>query len=389
MRTLIFSTLLATGLVIASSPSSLAASPATPSAGVHVDPGLDLGLGLNLDALHLSTFTDTLPGDQASDFHALAGDLVRRVYVVRNDGLLPLTRVTVHDPDVSPSSITCSRHGDPDDARDPDDPELGPLHWTACSATFTALAGTHETTVTATATSPVAGRTLSAQDDAAYTAISPGLSASVTFKNGVAPGGSVPAGATIGATLRIVDSGSAEIAGLHATPPASWSGFTCPAGSPADSLGPGESVVCNGSLSTAPGRHDGSVIVSGRWHWDRPITSQGPQFARWYPIQVTADAGYVGFVPSTPPPSPPPAALAPPPRSAALARVPAATPPSPSASPPPSPKPSNSPTPAPRHALPPATAQFVASRGLSLPLKVLAIVVIPGVAAARRIVSRR
>jgi hypothetical protein len=36
-----------------------------------------------------------------------------------------------------------------------------------------------------------------------------------------------------------------------------------------------------------------------------------------------------------------------------------------------------------------ATVQFVPSRGLSLPLKVLAIVIIPGVAAARRIAGRK
>lgn len=51
--------------------------------------------------------------------------------------------------------------------------------------------------------------------------------------------------------------------------------------------------------------------------------------------------------------------------------------------------PARSAGPEPSHAPPQAAARFAASRGLSFPLKVLAVVVIPGVAAARRLAFRR
>lgn len=381
-----FGALLATGFVLAVGPSALAASAAS-------NQPADVRVGLDLDVLRLSTFTDTLPGTAATAFHALAGDTVRRVYVVRNDGLLPLTGVSVHDPDVSSSAIRCTHDGDDDSgsARDGDESDgvngadLGPLSWLTCVATFKAAVGEHDGRITASAASPVFGRTLSAAADTGYTAVAPGLSASLAFANGVPPGGALPADATVGARVQIVNSGSAEVTGLYLVLPPSVSGLACSAGSSVGALAPGESAVCSGSLATAAGRHDDSLAVDGTWLWDRAITSQGPQPTRWYPIQTIAYAAYDGIKPPSPPPSPAPP---PSPRAAAAPRLPAASPsPSPPASPPP--RPPRTPGPSPVEALAPASVQFVPSRGLSLPLKVLAIVVIPGVAAARRIASRK
>jgi hypothetical protein len=373
MRISVFGALLAAGFLAALSPSAFAVS-----GSVQPTQQSDTRVGLDLDSLHLSTFTDTLPGTAATEFHALAGGTVRRVYVVRNDGLLPLTDVSVHDPDVSSSAIRCTGDGD-DDA---DDSDLGPLSRLSCSVTFEASVGEHDSRVTATALSPVFGSTLYAEAATGYTAIAPGLSASVALANGVPPGGSVRAGATIGATARIVNTGSAELTGLRLAPPPSVSGLSCPEGSEVGSLDPGESAVCSGALTTAVGRHDDALVVAGSWRWDRAITSDGPQPSRSYPIQATADAAYDGV---SPPPSPSPS---PRPRSVAAPITPAASPPPASPTPPtPSPPPRSAPKPI--QELPPATVQFVASRGLSLPLKVLAIVIIPAVAAARRIASRK
>ncbi|HZU58849.1 MAG TPA: hypothetical protein VFA06_23415 [Actinocrinis sp.] len=372
-----FGALLATGFVLTMGPSAFAASPGQHQAA-------DTALGLDLEALHLSTFTDTLPGTEATAFHALAGDTVRRVYVVRNDGLLPLTRVSVHDPDVSSAAIRCTHDGD-DDSDDGDGADLGPLSELTCFATFNAAVGEHDGRVAASALSPLLNRTVSASADAGYTAIAPGLSASLAFANGVPPGGGLPADTTVSATVRIVNSGSAEVTGLRLVPPPSLSGLACSAGPSVGSLAPGASAVCSGSLTTTVGRHDDSLIVAGTWLWDRAITSQGPQSTRSYPIQASAEAAYNGIKAPGPPasPAPPPS-----PRAAAAPRLPAASPsPSPPASP--SPSPPHSPVPTPVQPLVPANVQFVPSRGLSLPLKVLAIVVIPGVAAARRIASRK
>ncbi|HZP50387.1 hypothetical protein [Actinocrinis sp.] len=372
-----FGALLATGFVLITGPSAFAASPGQYQVA-------DARLGLDLDALRLSTFTDTLPGTEATAFHALAGDTVRRVYVVRNDGLLPLTGVSVHDPDVSSAAIRCTHDGD-DDSDDSDGADLGPLSRLTCFATFKAAVGEHDGRVTASAVSPVFNRTPFAAADTGYTAIAPGLSASLAFANGVPPGGGLPADTAVGATVRIVNSGSAEVTGLRLVPPPSLSGLACSAGLSVGSLDPGASAVCSGSLRTTAGRHDDSLVVAGTWLWDRAITSQGQQPTRRYPIQATTDAAYNGIRAPSPPasPAPPPS-----PRVAAAPRLPAASPPpSPPASPTPSPP--RSPVPTPVQPLAPATVQFVPSRGLSLPLKVLAIVVIPGVAAARRFASRK
>ncbi len=375
MRLSLLGALLAAGIVLSVSPSAVAASGSNPPASGRV--GLDLG------SLHVSTFTDTLPGEAATAFHALAGDVVRRAYVVRNDGLLPLIDVAVHDPDVSSSAIPCTPDGDDDD-----DADLGPLSWMNCSATFRASAGEHVSSVTATAVSAVFGRTLFAAAAAGYTAVAPGLSATLDFENGVPQGGNLPAATTVGARVRILNTGSTELTGLRVSPPPSLSGLSCPDGSTISSLDPGESAICSGSLTTAAGRHDDTLVVAGTWRWDRAITEQGPQSTRLFPIQATADATYHGIAPPSPRPTPTP----PPPRQhSVVAVVPPAVPPSSSAPTSASPTPSapRSPTPTPVRPLLPAAVQFVPSRGLSLPLKVLAIVVIPGVAAGRRIASRK
>lgn len=376
MRISRFGALLATGFVLAVGPSAFAASAAS-------NQPTDVRVDLDLGALRLSTFTDTLPGTAATAFHALAGDTVRRVYVVHNDGLLPLTGVSVIDPDVPSSAIRCTHDGDDDwdgagdgdGAGEATGADLGPLSWLTCFASFKAAVGEHDVRVSASAVSPVFGQTLSTAADTGYTAIAPGLSASLAFANGVPSGGALPADTTVGASVRIVNSGSADVTGLRLVPPPSLSGLACSAGSSAGALGPGESAVCSGSLATAAGRHDESLAVDGTWLWDRAITSQGPQPTSWCPIQATTYAAYDGIKPPSP-------------RAAAAPRLPAA---SPSPSPPASrtPSPPHSPAPTPVEPLAPANLQFVPSRGLSLPLKVLAIVVIPGVAAARRIASRK
>lgn len=374
MRLSLFGALLAAGIVIAASPTASAAAGSNTSTGVRAD--LDLG------ALHLSTFTDTLPGEEAAAFHARAGDVVRRVYVLRNDGLLPLTDVSVHDPDASASAIRCTPDGDEDD-----DADMAPLSWMSCSATFQAVPGEHVGSATASAVSAIFKHTLSAAADAGYAAITPGLSATLTFENGVPRGGNLPADAVVGARVRILNPGSAELAALRVVPPSSLSGLSCRAGSTIGSLDPGESTVCSGSLRTAAGRHEDALVVAGTWRWDHAITAQGPQPTRWYPIQAGTSAAYNGVARPSPPPTPTP--LPPRPRSAGASAPVIPPSPSTSASPSPIPSPPPSPAPAPVRPLPPAAVQFVPARGLSPPLKVLAIVIIPAVAAARRIASRK
>lgn len=370
MRLSLLGALLAAGIVVAVSPSAMAASSSNPPAGVRAE--LDLG------SLHLSTFTDTLPGEAATAFHALTGDVVRRIYVVRNDGLVPLIDVAVHDPDVSASAIRCTPEGDDDD-----DADLAPLSWTSCSATFRASVGEHVSSVTATAVSAIFRRTLSAAADAGYAAVAPGLSATLEFENGLPRGGNLPADTTVSTRIRVANTGSTALTGLRLSAPPSLSGLSCvAAGSTIGSLDPGESAVCSGSLTPSIGRHDDTVLVAGTWRWDCAITAEGPQPTRSYPIQAIADAAYNGI----PRPSPPPQR----PRSAAAPVPPVVPPPpSPPTSAPVTPNPPLSPPPTPVRPLAPAAVQFVPSRGLSLPLKVLAIVIIPGVAAARRIASRK
>lgn len=375
MRAALFGALLLAGLLAADGPFSRAAIAATRPVDA---PG----------SLRLSTFTDTLPGTAATAFHALAGDTVRRIYILHNDGLLPLTDVSVHDPDVSSAVFRCGL-GDGDEGDDGADGEaddgadLGPFGWTACSATFTARVGEHESTVSATGSSLIARRFVSAEDTAGYTAIAPGLTVSVTFGDGSRPGGSLPAGAAVVAAVRVTNSGSTPLAGLRPVPPLPFSGFGCPAGSAVPALAPGGSAVCTGTLRVAPGRHDSGLSVAGTWLWDRAITGCGPRPPRSFPIKASADASYIGVTPPTSPPPPPPA---PPPAPHARPAA-VAVPVRPPSTPPPSP-PRSTPPPT-GHALPRATIRFVAARGLSFPLKVLAIVVIPGVAAVRRFASRR
>lgn len=364
--------------------------------------------------LRLFTFTDTLPGTAATAFHALAGEQVRRVYLVDNDGLLPLTDVSVHDPDVSPSAFRCLQDdGDSAGAQRSGlalrsaGADLGPLGWTACSVLFTARVGEHLSTVTATATSPVAGRVLAAQDDAGYTAVAAGLSVHVTFQGGVNAGGSLPAGAEVGASVELVNAGSVRLVDLHPASPSPLSGLACSADGQSgggqsggahvadatvlnptvsnptvSALDPGGSATCTGSLRTEPGRNAANLSIAGMWLWDRAITSQGPQSPRSFPLLVVADASYTGIAPPGAPPSPAPVQPPAQPKPNA-ARTPPRVPTSPK------PHPPRSAAPAPSHAPPQAAARFVASRGLSFPLKVLAIVVIPGVAAARRLASHR
>lgn len=378
LRLSLLGALLAAGIVAAVSPSALAAAAGS-------NPPTDVRVDLDLGALHLSTLTDTLPGEAATAFHARAGDVVRRVYVVRNDGLLPLTDVSVHDPDVSASAIRCAPDGDGDD-----DADMGPLSWMSCSATFAASAGEHESRITATAVSAIFKRTLSASAAAGYTAIAPALSATVTFDNGVPQGGNLPADASVGVKVRIANPGSAELTGLRVTPPPPLSSLVCPAGSTIGSLDPGESAICSGSLAITAGRHEDALVVAGMWRWDRAITAQGPQPPRSYPIQATANVAYNGITRPSPSPTPTPPPPPPPAHSAAALGPPVISPsPSPPTSASPTQRPPRSPAPTPVRPLLPATVQFVPSRGLSLPEKVLVIVLVPGVAAARRIVSRK
>src|ERR1700719_4309934 len=100
--TLRLSVLLLVGLACALAPA--AAAEGTAQTGYHA-------LDLDLEALHVSAFTDTLPDETAADFQARAGDPVRRVYLVRNDGLLPLVDVSVHDPDAAGAALSCGPDG--------------------------------------------------------------------------------------------------------------------------------------------------------------------------------------------------------------------------------------------------------------------------------------
>jgi hypothetical protein len=365
------SILLLLGLACALAPA--AAAEGTAQSG-YVDPDLDL------DALHVSTFTDTLPGQVAADFQARTGDPVRRFYVLRNDGLLPLVDVSVHDPDAAGATLSCGPDGTPGISA------LAPLSWASCSTGFAAVTGEHQTTVTAAATSPTFNRSLSATAVAGYTALEPGLQVSVSFEGG---DNSLPANADVPATVTIADTGSVDLHNLAAVGPQPLSGLDCGFGGavPAD-LDEGESALCTATLTTTPGTHSGSLTIAGTWTWARPITAQGPQYRRVLTIQAIADTSYTGvLLPTTPPPQP--RVAPPPPPSPALIRTgPAAIPPAPFPTPTPPSSPSRSPAPSPTrtpsHAVLVGNPQYPVSHGLSLPLKVLAIIVVPAIAVGRR-----
>jgi hypothetical protein len=146
-------------------------------------------------------------------------------------------------------------------------------------------------------------------------------------------------------------------------------------------LDPGESVRCSATLATSPGTHSGSLTVAAWWFWASPITVQGPQFPRWLTIRAVADTSYTAALPVPKPVFKPRSALPPPPSPSAV--IPAAVPPPPS----PKPSPPRSPSPTPTHAVLFGNPQYPVSRGLPLPLKVLAIVVVPAIAVGRRAAS--
>jgi len=347
-------------------------------------PSLDLDLDLDLDALHLSTFTDRLPGQEAANFQARAGDPVRRFYLLRNDGVLPLADVSVQDPDAAGATLHCGPSGTPTLS------VLAPLSWASCSATFTAVTGKHRTTVTATATSPTFKRSLSGWTVAGYAAVEPGLQVGVSFGNG----GNLPAGTNVPATVTITDTGTVKLHDLTPETLQLLSSLTCaPQGSddaddsddPDDSLvaelDPGESARCTATLATTPGTHSGSLTIAARWTWERPITVQGPQWRRVLTIRSVADTSYAAAPPLSNPVLQPRAAAPPPPSPSPVRTSPAAVVPRPS----PSPTPTPSPTPS--HAVLFGNPQYPVSHGLSLPLKVLAIIVVPAIAVGRRAAS--
>jgi hypothetical protein len=360
------------GLACALAPA--AAAEGTAQTGYH-----SLDLDLDLEALHVSTFTDTLPDQAAADFQARAGDPVRRVYLVRNDGLLPLVDVSVHDPDAAGAALSCGPDGAPDISA------LAPLSWASCSTSFTAETGGHSTTVTASATSPTFGRSLSATTVAGYTAVEPGLQVTVSFGSGV----DLPANTDVPATVTITDTGSVTLHDLTPVSPQPLSGLSCgPGGSVLPDLGPGESALCTATLATTPGVHSGSLTLAGTWTWAQPITAAGLQCRRVLAIQAVADASYTGVLPPAPPPAqvraaPPPPPRQTPPQQTRAAAVPPTPTPTPTASPPHSP--SASPTPS-RGVLV-GNPQYPVSHGLSVPLKVLAIVIVPAIAVGRRAVG--
>ncbi|MGH6657222.1 MAG: hypothetical protein ACRDVE_18720, partial [Actinocrinis sp.] len=315
------------------------------------------------------------------------------VYIVRNDGLLPLTHIALLDPDVPGSSMHCD-----DDERPGNLDDLGPLSWESCTVTFTARPGTHQESVTATATAPLLQRTLSTSAPSGYTAVRPDLSASLTLGNGLTAGGDLRIGKPAGARITVTDSGDVRLEHITPTAAPPLAAVSCAdsGGGPAvAALEPGRSAACDARFTPAPGPRSTAVTVTGTWYWSKPITTQGPQSPRRVTVQATAGASYVGVLPpSPPPPKPSPSPSPTPPAPAPVKRTP---PPAPAIVPPPAPpsptparpSPPPSPAPSPTHAVLQAAQQFQPTRGLSIPLKVLAIVIIPAVAAARRVISRR
>ncbi|HEV2344591.1 MAG TPA: hypothetical protein VGS97_10900 [Actinocrinis sp.] len=346
-------------------------------------PGLDLDLG----ALQLSTTTDTLPADEAASYETIAGDPVQRVYAVRNRGLLALRDVSVSDPDANGAAMRCGPHGTPTLAT------LPPLSSSSCTVAFAAMQGKHHSTVTATGTVTLLDVMLSDADRVDYTAVVPALSASLSLGSGQSSP-ALPVGSPVPATVTVLNAGSVPLSEVSAQDPPPLSDFSCgDGGAIVERLDAGESVACNATLTPAPGVHVSRVTITGNWVWDRPLTAQGPQPSRVLRVQTVAEASYTGVpVPSTPPaPTPVVTPSIPPPTSAAARSTPAAVLP-PAPSPRLSPSPAPTPTPTPTKALLQPVSAFQRSRGISLPLKVLVIVIIPAVAAAtgaRRIASRR
>lgn len=394
--TLSVGALLALGIGIAAvpTPASATAPPVRPGELVNKNPDFDP------DALRLSTTTDTLPAGAATQYQARVGDPVQRVYVVHNNGLLPLENVTVSDPGADGAAIRCGPGGTPTIAT------LLPLSWISCEATFTAMPGQHDTTATASGTLFLLGVTLSDQAAAGYTAVAPALSATLSL-NGGKPATNLPAGSPVAAVVTVLNSGSATLTNvgpLAPQPPLSILGCNG-AGSMIGSLGAGQSAFCTGALIPAPGANVADVTITGTWQWNQPITAQGPQSPRTIKLQTVAAAPYTGIPvtsPTPPPPPPTPGAPAstPTPPPPTPTPTPSATPTNPAAVfpplfPPPTPSPTlhtPTPFPAPLGAAVQAVSQFKASRGLSLPLRVLVIIIIPVVAAAagaRRMASRR
>jgi hypothetical protein len=332
---------------------------------------------LNPDALHVMTYTDAMPNASATNFQARAGDPVRRVYVVRNDGLLPLDDVTVHDPQTGHGPLRCGDGGT-------DGTGLDPLSWASCSVTFPAAAGEHDGAVTVTATSPGHSPGLTAQAEAGYTAILPSLHVGVSFGSRSTH---LHTGATASAAVTVANTGSVTLYGLSAVAASPLSGLSCGTqGTKIGRLDPGDSTTCTATVDVSTGSHSGSVTASGYWWWKLPLTADGPQWSGWQRISATGTGGYTALEP--PPPAAPrdaPAVVPPPVRPA----PPPSPSPSPTPTPTPTPPPTHSPPPTPIHAVIAGTPHYPVSRGLSVPLKVLAIVVVPAIAVGRRAAAGR
>ncbi len=368
-----------------------AAAPASASAARQaVQPneagGPILGVGLDLGALYVSTTTDTLPGEQAAHYQIIAGDPVRRVYVLRNDGLLTLKNVIVHDPDVSSGAMQCGPAGGPSVAA------LPPHSSASCSATFTAVPGEHDTTVTASGTVFLLNIIrLSGKSKADYTAVVPALQASLSLGGGPS-GASLPAGTAVSATVTVRNAGSVQLTQIAPTDPQPLTDFSCgDDGATVARLAAGESAACSGALTPEPGPHVSSLTIVGNWLWKWPLTAQGPQPRRTLKVRTVANAAYTGLPVSSPTPRPTPVAS--PPSTAPAPTTPPSEQPAPVIVVP-SRSPHSTPTPAaaPSSAVLQTVSQFQASRGLPLPLKVLVVIVIPAVAAAagaRRIAAGR
>lgn len=388
-------TILVLGLGIAVVPTSTPASAAQPTVAL---PYLALpntvlannvllpSLDLDLDALRLSTVTDTLPADMAASYETIAGDPVQRVYTVRNNGLLALRNVSVTDPDAADTAMNCGPDGTPTIAT------LPPLSSSSCTATFAAVQGKHHTTISASGTVALLNVALSDAARVDYTAVLPALNASLSLGSGQ-PGVALPAGSPASATVTVLNTGSVALSQVTEQNALPLTNFSCGGSDEPvlQQLNSGESVACSGAFTPAPGAHVISVTVIGSWLWHRPLTAQGPQPSRVLRVQTVTEAPYTGVpAPATPPTPTPvtPSGAAPTPAPAHS--VPAVVIPTPSSQlllvPTPAPVPTSA------RALLQPVSQFKASRGLSLPLKVLVIIIIPAVAAAtgaRRIASRR
>lgn len=185
------------------------------------------------------------------------GDPVLWTFVVTNMGDIALTEVTVTDS--QGVAVSCPKT------------TLSIGESMTCTASGTAVAGTH--TNTGTATGKALGATVTATDPATYTAAQPSISLEKRVNGDDAdlpPGPTVLAGSTVTWTFVVTNSGSVQLTNVVLTDEGTV--VACPK----SVLAPGEAMTCSTTGTALHGQRQNTATVAGTPPVGTPVTASDP-----------------------------------------------------------------------------------------------------------------